>query len=53
MGFFKRRQDEPTEVPCPNCQVLVSTEAVVCDVCGYDLRERSPDGADRSASARG
>ena len=42
MGFFKRHRDEPSEVPCPSCQVLVAADALECDVCGRDLREPAP-----------
>ena len=42
MGFFKRHRDEPSEVPCPSCQVLVAADALECDVCGHDLREPAP-----------
>jgi hypothetical protein len=40
--LFKRSKDEPAEVPCPNCQVLVEADTLECDVCGWDLRELPP-----------
>ena len=40
--LFKRDKDEPAEVPCPNCQVLVAADALECDVCGWDQREMPP-----------
>ena len=55
MRFFKRATDEPAEVPCPHCQVLVSVDASQCDVCGGDLRElpaQRPQAGDPSATIR-
>jgi hypothetical protein len=53
--LFRREKDEPAEVPCPNCQVLVAADAQECDVCGWDMRElppRRPEPRDRPEPVR-
>lgn len=55
MRLFNRHKNEPAEVPCPNCQVLVAADALECDVCGWDQREMPPQRAeapDRSETLR-
>jgi hypothetical protein len=42
MRFFKRNRAEKRLVPCPRCSQLVPADAVECDMCGLDLRERDP-----------
>jgi hypothetical protein len=40
--LFKRKSQEPRQVPCPNCSELVPADAVECTACGWDMRELPP-----------
>ena len=39
MRFFRRNQDEPRLMACPQCSSLVPADSLECEVCKSDLRE--------------
>ena len=40
MGFFHRNKREVR--PCPRCHQLLESDVLVCDMCGFDMRELEP-----------
>jgi predicted amidophosphoribosyltransferase len=40
MSLFHRNKPDPK--PCPQCAQLLESDALVCDMCGLDLREAQP-----------
>jgi hypothetical protein len=40
MGLFSRNTPDPK--PCPRCSQLLEPDALVCDMCGLDMREAQP-----------
>jgi predicted amidophosphoribosyltransferase len=40
MGLFRRNKPEPKK--CPQCMQLLDPDALVCDMCGFDMRELQP-----------
>ena len=40
MGLFRRNKPEPKK--CPQCMQLLDPDALVCDMCGLDMREVQP-----------
>jgi predicted amidophosphoribosyltransferase len=41
MRLFNRNPTEP--VRCPQCGEPLPPQALVCNMCGLDMRERQPD----------
>jgi len=50
VAIFRRKKPEPK--PCPQCGQLLSPEALVCDMCGLDMRELQPTPAGGAPSER-
>lgn len=51
MRLFKRKSVVET-APCPECSQLVPRDALSCDMCGADLRERPPRRAVATTKSR-